>query len=94
VVVEEALRDVEDPLTRDTQPVEGQQEGPLVGLVRACLLRGDDLVERDAEPRGRTREEVVVAVRDRGEPVALLEPRQPGTEPPNRACCSAEGAAP
>ena len=76
VVVPEALRDVEDPLARDADPLEREPEGPLVGLVGPGLLRGDDVVERDAQPRRRPGEQVVVAVRDRDEPVAGLQARE------------------
>ena len=76
VIVEEALRDVQDPLAWDVDRLEGQLEPARARLVGARLLGGDDPGERVAEPLGARGKEIVVAVGDRGEAVALAELRQ------------------
>ena len=76
VVVEQALGDVEDPLARQPDPLEGDLEVVLVGLVAPGLLGGHDPVERRAEARRGSGEQVVIAVGDDAEPEALVEPRQ------------------
>ena len=57
-------------------PVEHHAEVPLVRLVGADLLGGDDPVELDAESAVRRGEQVVVAVGQDAQPEALLEPME------------------
>ena len=76
MVVEQALGDVQDPLARQPDPLEGDVEVALVRLVGADLLGGDDPVEGDAEPPGGRGEQVVVAVGDDAEPEPLRQPRE------------------
>jgi hypothetical protein len=71
--MEQALRDVDDALLRQADPLEQGPEVPFIRLVRTHLLGGDDPVEVDAEPAVRGREQVVVAVRQHGESEPTLE---------------------
>jgi len=79
VVVVQALRDVEDPLGPDAvhrKPLQQRPEVPLVRLVRADLLGGDDPVEVNAKPAIRRSEQVVIAVRQDAEAKAGPKPNQ------------------
>ena len=76
MVVVEALGDVEDPLARQPDALEGDLEVALVRLVATDLLGGHDPVEVDAEAGGRAREQVVVAVGDDAEPEPPVEAGQ------------------
>ena len=76
MIVEQALRHMENALAREADPFERRAEARLVRLVRPDLLCGHDPVERDAEAPVGCGEQVVVAVRDHAKPEPLLEPRQ------------------
>ncbi len=73
VVVEQALRHVEDALARHADRLEGELEPSRARLVAPCRLRRDDPVEGDPEALVRGGEEVGVAVRDHAEPEPLLQ---------------------
>ena len=73
VVVEEALRDVEDPFPRDVDRLERELEPGRRRLVAPRHLRGDDPIEGQSELLVRHREEIGVAVRDHAEPVTLVQ---------------------
>src|SRR5918998_5085688 len=75
-VVEEALGGVQEPLSRNAHPGDGDLEVVGRGLVGAGLLGCDDPVDLHLEVAGGQREEAIVHVGDDGEFVPALEPPQ------------------
>jgi len=78
VVVEQALRDVENPLTRQSDSIERGQEIAWIGLVAPDRLGRDDPVEFDAEPAIGDGKQVVIAIGDDAESKCRLEPGKRG----------------
>ena len=76
MVVEEALRDVQDALPRQPDALEGDLEVVRVRFVAAGHLGGHDPIEVGLEARSRAGEQVVVAVGDDPQPESLPEPPQ------------------
>ena len=74
MVVEEALRDVEDPIARHGDRREGELEPGEARLVAPRHLGGHDPVEGDSEALVRGGEQIGVAVRDHAEPKPLVQP--------------------
>ena len=76
MVVEQALRHVQDLVARQPDVLEGDLEVVRVGLVATRSLGGHDPVEVGLESRRRSREQVVVAVGDDPQTEAVVEPPQ------------------
>jgi hypothetical protein len=64
VIVKEALGDVQEARGRHADALQRHLERAQRRLVAAGLLRGDDPVERDAEPPVRAGEQGIVAIGD------------------------------
>ena len=80
VVVEQALRDMEDPVTRKPDPLHGNLEVVRVRLVAPGRLRRDDPIEIGPQAPSRPSEQVVIAVRDHAEPETFVEPSRAAAE--------------